>query len=229
MHRFTFPLLALSLLALGCAIDATARPSHQQESRMTAQSVPGYRLHDRTLPRAPISLDELGLIWKSALFTDEDVRYLRMSKGVLEPHVKELVGVWYGFVGANPHLLASFSSDAGEVDGAYLEAVRARFERWVLDTADAEYDQDWLDYQFEIGRRHHRVGKNATDGANATSHIPFRYLSALAIPVTTTLKPFLEKGGHSDEDVEKMHAAWVKSVQVQAILWSYPYMHEGDF
>ena len=49
------------------------------------------------------------------------------------------------------------------------------------------------------------------------------------IPVTTTLRPFLERGGHSPEDGERMHAAWVKSVQVQAILWSYPYVNEGDF
>jgi hypothetical protein len=44
-----------------------------------------------------------------------------------------------------------------------------------------------------------------------------------------TLKPFLEKKGHSAEDVEKMHAAWVKSVILQVTLWSYPYCKDGDF
>ncbi|RNC80354.1 MAG: protogloblin ApPgb [Phycisphaera sp.] len=198
-------------------------------SRTQPEEIPGYTLGGPEVAPAPITLEELGLIKKSLLFTAEDEKYLRISRGVLEPHVEELVGVWYGFVGANPHLLASFSSDAGEVDSAYLERVRARFERWVLDTASAEYDQDWLDYQFEIGRRHHRVGKNETDNARAEDHVKFRYIQALTIPVTTTLRPFLEKGGHSTEEVEKMHAAWVKSVTLQAILWSYPYVKDGDF
>lgn len=191
--------------------------------------IPGYTLGRREVPTAPITLAELELIKKSVLFTEEDAKYLRMSREVLGPNVAELVGVWYGFVGSNAHLLASFSSEAGEVDAAYLERVRARFERWVLDTADAKFDQAWLDYQFEIGRRHHAVGKNKTDGAKAVDQVQFRYIQALTIPVTTTLRPFLERGGHSAAEVEKMHAAWVKSVTIQAILWSYPYVRDGDF
>lgn len=205
----------------------------QGEIIMTSQAqpeeIPGYTLGRPGVARAPITLEELELIKNALLFTSEDEKYLRMSHGVLEPHVEELVGVWYGFVGANPHLLASFSSASGEVDSAYLERVRARFERWVLDTAEADYDQDWLDYQFEIGRRHHRVGKNKTDNARAVDQVQFRYIQALTVPVTTTIRPFLERGGHSQEEVGKMHAAWVKSVTLQAILWSYPYVKEGDY
>jgi hypothetical protein len=191
--------------------------------------IPGYRLGDPALAPAPISMSEFDELKKSLLFTDEDVKYLRMSRAVLEPHVAELVGVWYGFVGSNPHLLRSFSNGEGVVDAAYLERVRARFERWVLDTAAADYDEAWLAYQFEIGRRHHRVGKNRTDAADASPIVEFRHLPALTIPVTTTLKPFLARGGHSAEEVEKMHAAWVKSVLMQSILWSYPYVNKGDF
>jgi hypothetical protein len=49
------------------------------------------------------------------------------------------------------------------------------------------------------------------------------------IPITTTLRPFLAKNGASPEEVDKMHAAWVKSVTLQVILWSYPYVRDGDF
>lgn len=190
----------------------------------------GFIKGSPALPEAPITLDELGLIFETALFTDEDVRYLRMSRDVLEPHVDELLGVWYGFVGANPHLLASFSHPTtGEPQGEYLERVRQRFGRWVLDTAAAEFDQDWLDYQFEIGRRHHRIGKNRTDNADAEAHIRFRYLQTLTIPVTTTLRPFLERGDHTPEEVGKMHAAWEKIVLVSVVLWSEPYVRNGDF
>lgn len=191
--------------------------------------IPGYRLGDPALPPAPISMRDFDELKKSLLFSAEDEKYLRMSRAVLEPHVAELVGVWYGFVGSNPHLLKAFSNSAGEADAAYLERVRARFEQWVLDTARADYNEAWLAYQFEIGRRHHRVGKNRTDGADAAPIVEFRHLPALTIPVTTTLKPFLARGGHSAEEVEKMHAAWVKSVLMQSILWSYPYVTKGDF
>lgn len=223
--------LALSAFAVPACVGVTDNQLVEAvtDTRVFQPEISGYTLGSSRVPRAPITLEELGLIQKSLLMNEEDLKYLRMSRDVLEPNVAELVGVWYGFVGSNPHLLASFSSASGEVDSAYLERVRTRFERWVLDTAEAEYDQDWLDYQFEIGRRHHRVGKNKTDNANAVDQVQFRYIQALTVPVTTTIRPFLERGGHSQEEVDKMHAAWVKSVTLQAILWSYPYVNEGDF
>jgi hypothetical protein len=30
-------------------------------------------------------------------------------------------------------------------------------------------------------------------------------------------------------DIEKMHAAWVKSVLLQSILWGQPYVRDGEF
>lgn len=224
------PVLALVSLGACGAGGAGVLAGDGHAAASVQPEIAGYTKGDRGVARAPVSLAELDLIFQTALFADEDRRYLRMSREVLEPNVDELLGVWYGFVGSNPHLLASFSDPAtGTPDGAYLEAVRKRFGRWVLDTASAEFDQAWLDYQFEIGRRHHRSGKNTTDGAKAEEHIRFRYLQAMGIPITTTLKPFLARGGHSAEDVEKMHAAWVKIVTVSAVLWSEPYVKDGDF
>ncbi|MFI4898475.1 MAG: protoglobin domain-containing protein [Phycisphaerales bacterium JB059] len=225
MHTLiTTTVLTLALTGAACE-EIVMQPTTQPNT-----PIPGYALGDDSLPTAPITLEELAELQKSLLFTGEDVEALRMSRAVLAPHVEELVGVWYGFVGANPHLLKHFTDvNTAEPDADYLARVRARFERWVLDTAEAEYDQDWLDYQFEIGRRHHTSGKNETDGANATPLVEFRHLVALTIPITTTIRPFLERGGHSPEQVEAMHAAWVKSVLMQAILWSYPYVEDGGF
>ena len=164
------------------------------------------------------------------MFAETDERYLRMSRGVLAPHVEELIDVWYGFVGSNDHLLFYFSHPTTRVPNAeYLERVRTRFAQWVLDTADAEFDQAWLDRQLELGLRHHRLKKNATDGVDAVEHIPFRYLVALHYPITTTMKPFLVRGGHSDEDVQGMYEAWRKAVLMTAILWSQPYVVPEDF
>lgn len=219
-------------LVFGAAMSglpATGCASADSVGKAESGAVPGYRLGDPALPPSRISAEAFEELKASLLFTAEDEKYLRMSLDVLEPNVEELVGVWYGFVGSSPHLLKYFSDDGGTPDGDYLASVRARFERWVLDTARAEYGPEWLAYQFEIGRRHHRVGKNSTDGARAVDHIHFRHIPALTIPITTTIRPFLARGGHSEVDVDKMHAAWVKSVLMQSILWSYPYVKAGDF
>ena len=68
-----------------------------------------------------------------------------------------------------------------------------------------------------------------TDGVTSTEIVPFRDLFLLIFPVTFTLKPFLAKKGHAAEDVEKMHAAWVKSCLLQVTLWSHSYVKDGDF
>jgi hypothetical protein len=181
-------------------------------------------------PAAPITLADLELLKKTVLFTDDDVKHLKMSREVLKDQADAILDVWYGFVGSHPHLLMYFANRSdGQPNAAYLEAVRTRFAQWILDTAAADYDQRWLDYQFEIGRRHHRAGKNRTDGVDATPHIPYRYLPLLTVPVTTTLRPFLAKHGHADEVVDRMQAAWVKSVLLQVTLWSQPYCRDGDF
>lgn len=193
-------------------------------------AIPGYTYGTREVPKAPISLADLDLLKKTLLFGDDDVKALRRSRDVLSDQTDAILDVWYGFVGSNPHLVATFANRAdGQPNADYLGAVRKRFGQWILDTAAAEYDQRWLDYQVEIGRRHHRSGKNRTDGVAAQDHVPFRYLHPLVYPVTATLKPFLAKKGASVSDVEAMHQAWIKSVLLQVTLWSLPYVKEGDF
>lgn len=214
------------------AADDHAGHDEKGDGSMTkpVAAVAGYTMGTEAVPRSPVSTADFELLKSTVLFSDDDVSALRQSREVLRPHIDEILDTWYGFVGSQPQLLASFSDPrSGEPDGEYLEAVRKRFGQWILDTARADYDQAWLDYQYEIGRRHHRVGKNRTDGADAADHIQFRYVPALFYPVTATLKPFLARGGHPPDEVERMHQAWIKSVLLQTILWSYPYVREGDF
>ncbi|MCB9589156.1 MAG: protogloblin ApPgb [Polyangiaceae bacterium] len=193
-------------------------------------SIPGYTHGSSSLVRSPITLADFDRMQKSVLFDAEDVRYLHMSHDVVKDYVEEILDVWYGFVGSQPHLLASFTNPKdGQPIPKYLEAVRKRFGRWILDTASARYDQAWLDYQHEIGLRHHRTKKNQTDGADSTAIVPFRDLFALVFPVTFTLRPFLGKAGHSSADVERMYQAWLKACLLQVTLWSHPYVKDGDF
>lgn len=193
-------------------------------------SIPGYTYGTGAVARSPVSLGDFELMKKSVLFGDDDVKHLRLSRDVVKDQVEAILDVWYGFVGSTPHLLMSFTSkNDGKPLSDYLGAVRKRFGQWILDTARAEYDQEWLDYQHEIGLRHHRAKKNRTDSAASTGIVPLRDLFLLVFPVTFTLKPFLAKKGHPAEDVEKMYAAWVKSCLLQVTLWSHPYVKDRDF
>jgi hypothetical protein len=197
---------------------------------MSTVSIPGYTYGTADVPSSPITLDEVELLKQSVLFTDDDVRYLRMSRDVLSDQVEDVLDVWYGFVASHPHLIYYFANrETGEPDGEYLERVRRRFGRWILDTAEANYDQKWIDYQSEIARRHHRTAKNTTDGVDAVENISLRYVIALIYPITATLRPFLANKGHAVEDVDAMHDAWRKAVILQVALWAHPYVREGDW
>jgi len=195
-----------------------------------APSIPGYAYGQASLQHAPYTLADLAALQKTLLFTKEDVEALRQSKAILADQTDAILDVWYGFVASTPELVVFFGdAKTGQPDSAYLAAVRKRFALWILDTAEANYDQQWLDWQYEIGLRHNKLKKNKTDNVKSTAQVNFRYLPALTIPVTTTLKPFLAKKGAAPADVEKMHVAWVKSVLLQTILWSQPYVKDGQF
>jgi hypothetical protein len=191
--------------------------------------VPGYDFGAGTVARSPLGIEDLELLKQTVLFSDEDEEYLRLAGDVLEDQADEVLDLWYGFVGSHLHLIHYFSDPDGEPDSDYLARVRERFKRWILDTCRRSYDREWLDYQQEIALRHTRDKKNRTDGARAPEHIPLRYMVAFIYPITATIKQFLAKGGHSAEEVEKMHQAWFKSVVLQVTLWSYPYAREGDY
>ena len=189
----------------------------------SVQNIPGYNYGSNALARSPVSLADFALMKQSVLFDQADV-------DILADQTDAILDVWYGFVASTPHLVASFGARSdGQPLGDYLTAVRQRFKQWILDTANADYDQAWLDYQHEIGLRHHRTKKNKTDGPDSTNLVPFRDLFLLIVPINFTLKPFLAKKGHSAEDVERMHAAWLKSCLLQVTLWSHPYIKDGDF
>ncbi len=193
-------------------------------------SIPGYTYGQPSVARSPLSLAELDDLKKALLFTDEDVKYLRMAGDVLADQVEPILDLWYGFVGSHPHLVKYFLDAQGQPIPEYLGNVRKRFGQWILDTCRRPHDQDWFNYQYEIGLRHHRTKKNQTDHVSAaTNVVPLRYLIAFIVPITVTIRDFLAKKGHSAEDVDKMYHAWFKAVALQVALWSQPYAKEGDY
>jgi hypothetical protein len=69
---------------------------------------------------------------------------------VLEGQIDDLLKTWRGIIFDHPHLRAyDEDPNTGKVDTTYTNAVGKRFGQWVIDTAKAQYDQAWLDYQYE--------------------------------------------------------------------------------
>ena len=106
----------------------------------------------------------------------------------------------------------------------YLAKSNLRFQQWILDTCLRPYDQQWLNYQQEIALRHTSAKKNRTDGVQSTPYVPLRDIIAFVPVMNQTIKPYLAAKGHSADDVEKMHGAWCKSLQMQIALWSKAYV-----
>lgn len=177
---------------------------------------------------SPLKEKELDLLKKTLLWSEEDDKYLQLAGEVLKDQVESVLDLWYGYVGGNEHLVYYFTKD-GKPNTDYLNAVRARFGQWILDLCNKPKDQTWLNYQHEIGLRHHSIKKNKTDGVDTVPLVHFRYMIAFIYPITATIKTFLAKKGHSAEEVDKMHNAWFKAVTLTAILWTYPYVKEGEF
>lgn len=199
-------------------------PSYDKEK------IPGYDYGTEKVSKSPITMEEWEELKKSALFSEEDVVYLRLSEDVLADQVDELLKMWRGIIFDHPHLRA-YDEDpkTRAVDTDYTKAVGKRFGQWVLDTARAQYNQEWLDYQYEIGLRHHRNKKNQTDNGHTLGHVRARDLLAFCASIVVPMKPYLAKKGHPPEVVNRMYDAWWKSMILQATLWVQPYIKEGDF
>ncbi|MDO9404855.1 MAG: protoglobin domain-containing protein [Polaromonas sp.] len=193
-------------------------------------NIPGYTFGTPAVAKSPVTDEEFSLLKATVFFSDQDVEALRLAARVLDGKAEQILDVWYGYVGANPHLLTYFSGKDGKPDAAYLSAVRARFAQWIRDTTSANFDRDWLDYQYEVGLRHTRGKKNRTDAvASQADVIHLRYLIAFIYPLTATIKPFLALEGNTPEEIDRMYNAWFKAVTLTAVLWSQPYVTDGSF
>jgi len=192
------------------------------------ETIKGYDYGKATLEKSPVSLQDLNLLKKTLLWSEDDDKYLRMAGEVLKDQLNEILDLWYGYVGSHPHLVYYFTKN-GEPISEYLSAVRSRFGQWIMDLCNRPYDQDWLNYQYEIAKRHHSTKKNKTDGVDSVPIVHYRYMIAFIYPITVTIKSFLSKKGHSAAEVDAMHNAWFKAVVLTAILWTYPYVNKDEF
>jgi Protoglobin len=76
--------------------------------------------------------------------------------------------------------------------------------------------------------RHTSLKKNKVDGVRSTLYVPLRDMIAFIAVINETIKLYLTAKGHSAEEVDKMHRAWCKSLQLQSALWARPYTDTGQ-
>lgn len=183
-----------------------------------SNDISGYAFGNESVSEPPIDMEEFDRLKQSVMFTEEDEEYLQMAGEVLEDQVDDMLDVWYGFVGDHDFLVYYFTDGEENPNEEYLDRVRERFKQWIRDTCNPPYDEEWLAYQFEIGRRHTRAKKNQADNVDAVPHIHLRYLIAFIYPITATIRDFLANSDHDEETIDQMYHAWFKSVTLQVTL-----------
>jgi hypothetical protein len=196
--------------------------------KRVAEQIEGYDYGTPQIARSPVTLEELRALKATVGWTAEDERFLRMAGEVLLGQVRTLVDLWRTqIIGSIPHLARHSRTPEGQAIPEYSARSGLRFQQWVLDTCLRPYDQEWLDYQHEIALRHMEGRKNQVDGVRSTPYVPFRDIVAFVPVMNETIRPFLAAKGHSAIEVERMHLAWIKSMQLQIALWAKPYSEPG--
>lgn len=143
-------------------------------------AISGYTYGLPQVSTSPVSMEELWQLEAAVGWTDEDAAWLRLAAGALVPQAEQMVDSWREAIGRQLHLLAAFLKCDGQPDDAYKTAVKRRFVQWVSDLCLRPHDQQWLDYQEEIGLRHTPAKKNQTDGGHTPAVVPLRYLTGFS-------------------------------------------------
>ena len=140
---------------------------------------------------SPVSLQEPPDALRRTLLGDDDVQALCQSRDILADQVEAIPDVWYGFVGFPRPSCWQLQASRGPVTRRLpIWAPCASALQWILDTADAHFDQARLDYQHDRPAPRARQEEQDRRVCRARPWCRCAYLSALTVPVTTTLKPF---------------------------------------
>jgi hypothetical protein len=191
--------------------------------------ISGYSYGSPGVPKSPASMEQLQSLKTSAGFSEEDARYLRLAREVLNNQTTRIVAHWRsGIIAGILSLTRHSRMPEDEAIPEYLAKSNLRFAQRILDTCLRPYDQDWPNYQQEIAARHTSIKKNKTDGFHSTASVPLADIIAFVAVMNETIKPYLAAKGHTMDEVDRMHLAWCKSMQLQLALWLGPHSVAGD-
>ena len=193
----------------------------------STETIQGYAYGGKDIQPSSVSMQELEDLKVTVGWMDNDPIYLRLAGEALEDQTEQIVDHWRnGIIAGIPNLARHSRTPEGTPLPDYVINSGKRFQQWILDTCLRPYDQEWLNYQQEIARRHTSAMKNNVDGVRSTPYVPLRDILAFIPVMNETIKPYLAAKGHSAEIVDKMHRAWCKSMQLQTALWARTYMDE---
>ena len=78
--------------------------AHRTNDQSHTHELPGYNPGAAEVAKSPITMQELVDLRASALLSDEDLIYLRLSYDVLKDQADALVHMWRGIIAQHPHL-----------------------------------------------------------------------------------------------------------------------------
>jgi hypothetical protein len=191
--------------------------------------IPGYDYGTDRAATSPLTLEDLERLKAVAGLTGDDEAALREAAGVLADQADDMVTAYRARLGE----LAWMAPYSGHPDGTpnpgYGAATKPRFDRWIIDACTRPLDQDWLNYQQEIGLRHTAAKKNKTDNADSLDQIPMRYVLAFTAFVMATAREYLSATGEPTARVDRMHSAFIKSVMLHVTVWTRAYVDGSNW
>lgn len=188
---------------------------------------PGYTYGSAQVAASPVSMEELRNLEAAVGWSEGDAVWLKTAAEILVPQAEAMVDSWRSTIAAQPPLLASFLDPHGSPDEHYKAAIKRRFVQWVSDVCLRPHDQEWLNYQEEIGLRHTPAKKNRTDGGHTPPVVPERYLIGFSAQVITTVRKFLAVGNRPEAELDRMQEAWTRAVLLSVALWTRAYAVNG--
>ncbi len=192
-----------------------------------AEQIPGYTYGTAQAARSPLTLEDLERLKAVVGLTADDERILVEAAQVLADQADDMVTAYRKRLGELPFMRAYSGHPDGSPNPEYGAASKPRFDRFIIDACTRPLDQDWLNYQQEIGLRHTRAKKNATDHADSLDHIPMRYLLAFTAVVIATAREYLAAGGARPRRSTTCTPPSPKAVMLHVTVWTRPYVDDA--
>lgn len=206
-------------------------PEHNPTSELVVkhpEQINGYDYGTDQAATSPLTLEDLTRLRAVVWLTEDDEAALRDAAEILAGQADDMVTAYRARLGELPFMSPYSNHPDGTPNPDYGVASKPRFDRWIIDACTRPLDQDWLNYQHEIGLRHTHAKKNRTDNADSLDHIPMRYLLAFTGVVIATARDYLAVGDAPAAHVDRMHAAFTKSVILHVTVWTRAYVdHAG--
>jgi hypothetical protein len=191
-------------------------------------AIPGYDYGTAESAKSPLTLEDLEHLIAVVGLTDDERAVLPEAAEILGPQADTMVTDWRDLLGKMPWMAPYSGHPDGTPNPDYGAASKPRFDRFIIDACTRPFDQDWLDYQQEIGLRHTPAKKNKTDNANSLNHIPLRYLLAFTGQVIASMRGYLAKGASGDR-LDQLQSAVTKSVTLHVTVWTRAYADYIDW